>query len=636
MSDNYESANQADIPSDHAAEPQHPNFIPEDADPELLEAFMRESGELVAMTEETLLSPEKIPKDGEAVRTLVRAFHNIKGTSAFFEISIMMKLAHHAESFFRDIREPKQICESEYADPAIRCLRMFKKLFRNMRDAMDGQPFLRPEGYDELLEFLIRPEKTNPSDRFLKTRPSLTRSSRNADVKAGKTSPALPIRKKKSAEMPVNNWESLGQESGTDDYLIMKSQADSLLEAARGIRGQAHEENFSLSQNSESSVRVSVERLDRFIDMVGELVVSHSMLAEDEVVKGGHHRELMRKITHSGKIVHDLQHMSMSMRMVPLRATFQRMSRLVRDMARKLGKKIIFETEGDDTEIDRNMVEIVNDPLVHIIRNAVDHGIELPEIRRKKGKASYGTVKLSAFHSSGNVILKVRDDGLGLDRTAILSKAMERRLIRNTAEISDHEMQNLIFRPWFSTARKASEISVRGMGLDAVKKNIEALHGQMEVTSVSKKGSEFRIHLPLTLAIIDGMVVRVGAEKYVMPTMSVVRSVRPKPESLSSVAGKGEMLSFQGRFIPLFRVADIFGIRGAENDPLLAIVVIVEDKGQEAGLLVDELIGNQQIVTKTLGEFMRNISGISGSAIMPNGRVGLILDIGGLVSLAET
>jgi two-component system chemotaxis sensor kinase CheA len=379
---------------------------------------------------------------------------------------------------------------------------------------------------------------------------------------------------------------------------------------------------------------VSTQRLDRLIDMVGELVIAHSMVAQDQLVVNGNHHELVKKISHTSKIVRELQDISMSMRMVPLKATFNKMARLVRDLARKVGKNVHFITEGEDTEIDRNLVDIINDPLVHMVRNAVDHGIETPEVRKKQGKPEYGTVTLSAYHSAGNVVVEIKDDGKGLDRGMIVEKACEKGLIDEGSSLSDREVFNLIFEPGFSTAEIVTDVSGRGVGMDVVKKNIESLRGQAEIRSETGKGSVFKMSLPLTLAIIDGMVVRVGPETYVIPTVSIVRSIRPAPGDISTVHHQGRMLSLQGKLIPLFRLASLYQIEIAAQDQNQALVVVVEDEECQAGFLIDELIGRQQVVIKTLGETMRDIPGISGGAILPNGRVGLILDVGGLVKFA--
>ncbi|MGE5258447.1 MAG: chemotaxis protein CheA, partial [Hyphomicrobiales bacterium] len=322
------------------------------------------------------------------------------------------------------------------------------------------------------------------------------------------------------------------------------------------------------------------------------------------------------------------------MRMVPLKATFSKMARLARDVSRKLGKNVNFHTDGEDTEIDRNLVDIINDPLVHMVRNAVDHGIEMPEERRAAGKPEQGTVNIAAYHSAGSVVVEISDDGKGLDREVLLAKARERGLVGENADLSDREVFNLVFEPGFSTAAVVTDVSGRGVGMDVVKKNIEQLRGMVEIKSEKGIGSVFKMSLPLTLAIIDGMVIRVGCETYVIPTLSIIRSVKPTAENVFTVFRQGEMLRLQGDLIPLYRMARIFGINGAKVDLREAIVVVVEDEERQAGLVIDELVGRQQVVIKSLGQTMKNTPGISGGAIMPDGRVGLILDVAGLLRFA--
>jgi two-component system chemotaxis sensor kinase CheA len=312
------------------------------------------------------------------------------------------------------------------------------------------------------------------------------------------------------------------------------------------------------------------------------------------------------------------------------------MARLVRDLGKKANKPVEFVMAGEDTELDKTVVDRIGDPLVHMIRNAVDHGLEAdPEDRKRAGKPETGRVELRAYHKGGNIYIEVEDDGRGLDREAILAKARERGVVDDSDVLSDREIFNLIFEPGFSTAKKVTDVSGRGVGMDVVRRNIEALRGQVEIRSEPGKGSVFIIRLPLTLAIIDGMVIRVGLERYIIPTLSVVMSIRPDKKDLSTVLQRGEMLALQGSLIPLFRLGRLFSVDGAEQDPTKSLVIIVEDDGERTGLVTDELLGQQQIVIKTLGETMRGIPGVSGGAIMPDGQVGLILDVGGLVKLAN-
>ncbi len=623
------------------------DYMPENTDPELMGAFITESSDLLANAEEALLMLEKNPDDIDAVSIIFRAFHTVKGTSGFLGLSLISEIAHHAESLLSRVRDREIRYAENYPDLALRSVDILKELLRSSQNALEGKPFPKPPGYDELISLLTDPEKAGISGQQQKKIPEISQPKHQAtDMTEAKSDVSKeekkPVFSKKlgfsedEADLP-DEEEPPDTEASESEDIFAESKSDSVADIAQELRNQHRIE--SAKQLVESSIRVPIDRLDRFIDMVGELVVAHSMVAQDEVVSGGRQHELTKKVTHTGKIVRELQSMSMSMRMIPLKATFQKMARLVRDLSRRAGKNISFVTEGEDTEIDRNMVDYINDPLVHMVRNAVDHGIEPPEIRENLGKPVNGTVKISACHSAGNVVVEIKDDGKGLDREAILDKAVEKGFISESDVkekiINERDILNMIFKPGFSTAKIISDVSGRGVGMDVVKTNIEALRGQIEIQSRAGKGTAFKMSLPLTLAIIDGMVLRVGSEKYVMPTISIIRSVQPRHEDISSVLGKGEMLSLQGKLIPLFRLANLFHVKNAEQDPTKAIVMVVEDDTRQAGLVIDELIGTQQIVIKTLGEMMRNIPGISGSAIMPDGRVGLILDVGGLVRLAN-
>jgi two-component system chemotaxis sensor kinase CheA len=379
---------------------------------------------------------------------------------------------------------------------------------------------------------------------------------------------------------------------------------------------------------------VSTDRLDRLLDMVGELVISHSMVGQDEIVNDRRHHLLLRKVNDTGKIVRELQDLSMSMRMVPLRATFQKMARLVRDLSHKSGKPAELVTDGGDTEMDRNMVDMISDPLVHMIRNSIDHGLEPTEIREQNRKPKCGTVKLSAYQAGGSVVIEVADDGKGLDREKILRKGMDRGLVTSADGLSESEILGLIFEPGFSTADKITDVSGRGVGLDVVKRNIDALRGRIDISSRPGEGCTFVMRLPLTMAIIDGMVVKVGDRRYIVPALSIVRSLRPLASQVSTVLNRGEMLYLDENLMALFRLAELCETVGAETDPCKAIVLVVESEGRRAGLMVDEILGQQQAVIKPIGECFKNIRGISGGAIMPDGRVGLILDVGNVIAMA--
>jgi two-component system chemotaxis sensor kinase CheA len=291
----------------------------------------------------------------------------------------------------------------------------------------------------------------------------------------------------------------------------------------------------------------------------------------------GNHHELSRKISHAGKIVRELQDLSMGMRMIPLRGTFQKMARLVRDVAQKCGKQVEFITEGEDTEIDRNMVDLIADPLVHMVRNAVDHGIERPDKRESAGKSGAGKIRLAAYHAGGDVVVELSDDGAGLDRDVIVAKAIAKNLIETDKGLSESEIFNLIFAPGFSTAVEVTDVSGRGVGMDVVRRNIEAMRGRVTIASEKGKGSVFTVRLPLTLAITDGMLIRVGSERFIIPIVNIHLSFQPTPAMLSSVTGRGELVSLRGELMPVFRLHRLFKVSDAIEDPTNGLLMIVGD-----------------------------------------------------------
>jgi two-component system chemotaxis sensor kinase CheA len=340
-------------------------------------------------------------------------------------------------------------------------------------------------------------------------------------------------------------------------------------------------------------------------------------------------------VNHTDKIVRQVQDLSMSMRMVQLKATVRKIARLVRDLARRREIMVNFISIGEDTEIDRNMVDLINDPLIHLIRNAVDHGIEPPEERERNKKPRIGTVSLKAYHSGGSVVVEISDDGRGLDRDKIIKKAVEKGLIQSGQGLSDNEIISLIYHPGFSTADKVTDISGRGVGLDVVRKAVETLRGRIDVSSEVGKGCTFSVRLPLTMAITDGMLVKVGNQRYILPTISIDMSFRPNAEALSTVVGQGEVVIFKGKVLPVFRLHRLFNIKEAVEDPTRGLLIIIGEGSQRCALLVDELVGQQQVVAKSLGDGIGKVKGIASGAILGDGRVGLILDPQGIAALAR-
>ena len=385
------------------------------------------------------------------------------------------------------------------------------------------------------------------------------------------------------------------------------------------------------------TVKVNMARMDNLVNMVGELVIAQQMVVQDSRIQQLKEQQTQRNLAHVGKIIRDLQEVAMSLRMVTVKGTFQKMARLVRDLAAKSSKSIQFVTDGEETELDRNVVDEIQDPLVHMIRNSCDHGIETKEARRAVGKSETGTLILKAYHQGGSIVIEITDDGQGLDREKILKTAVKRGIIpgdRNPDEIPDQDVFNMIFAPGFSTAEKVTSISGRGVGMDVVRRNLESLHGKIEIQSEKGEGTTFLLRLPLTMAIIDGMIVRVGHHRYVIPTLAIEQSFRPTADQISTVAGRGEAATLHGAILPVYRLKRIFNLESGCDRFDQSLLIVLETNDSRCCLMVDEIIGQQQVVIKSLGQGVRKSQGVSGGAILGDGRVALILDIDGVVNQA--
>jgi len=386
-----------------------------------------------------------------------------------------------------------------------------------------------------------------------------------------------------------------------------------------------------------SSIRVDTGKIDSLINMVGELVITQSMLGmlgEDfSMDKLGRLREGLAQLERHTR---ELQESVMQIRMLPISFTFSRFPRLVHDLSQKLGKKIELRMSGESTEVDKTVIEKIGDPLVHLVRNSVDHGIESPEERVAAGKPETGVVHLSAEHRGGNIVIEIRDDGRGLARDKILQKGIERGLVRPEDNLSDQQIFELIFQPGFSTAEQVSDVSGRGVGMDVVRRNINELGGVIEIDSEQGKGSTITIRLPLTLAILDGQSIRIGSETYIVPLVSIIESIQVRPHMVRHVAGKGEAFRLRDEYLPIVRMHEIFGIPDARASRIEdGIVVVVEAGGRKCGLFVDDLLGQQQVVIKSLEANYGRVEGLSGATILGDGSVALILDIPGVMRLAN-
>ncbi len=387
-----------------------------------------------------------------------------------------------------------------------------------------------------------------------------------------------------------------------------------------------------------TSIRVNIDKVDDLINMVGELVITQSMLSQigdSEEFDSTALERLNDGLTQLEQHTRELQESVMRIRMMPISFAFQRFPRLVHDLSSQLDKKIELVLTGESTELDKTVMEKIGDPLVHLVRNSLDHGIEIPQVRLDNGKSETGTIELNAFHQGGNIVIEIKDDGAGLNHERILAKGIENGVIRKEDKLTPEQINDLIFAPGFSTAEVVSDVSGRGVGMDVVRRNIRALGGTVEVQSEAGVGSVFTIRLPLTLAILDGQLIRVGTETYIVPLISIIESLQVNPEMINSVTGAADVYKLRDDYIPVVRLYDIFGIQADTTDISEGLLVVVENEGKKIAICVDELLGQQQVVIKSLETNLKQIDGLSGATILGNGTVALILDINGVIRLYQ-
>jgi two-component system chemotaxis sensor kinase CheA len=386
------------------------------------------------------------------------------------------------------------------------------------------------------------------------------------------------------------------------------------------------------SGGESGSLRVATEKVDALINLVGELVITQSMLGRfAEKYEPQDIESLRRSLAQLTRNTRELQESVLQIRMLPIGFSFNRFPRLVHDLSRKLGKKVDLKLCGENTELDKTVLEKISDPLVHLVRNALDHGLESPEARLAAGKGDTGTLELNAFHEGGSIVIEVKDDGAGLNKDRILAKARERGLVDADALLSDENIYNLIFVAGFSTADTVSDVSGRGVGMDVVRRNINDLGGHVQILSVPGRGSTIRIRLPLTLAILEGQMLRVGKEIYVASLVSIIETVQSKREDISCVAGRTELFKHRSDYLPIIRLYDLFGIEPDSRDITDGLLVVLEADGRRVAMLVDELLAQQQVVIKSLETNFKQVPGLAGATIHGDGTVALILDVPGLV-----
>lgn len=413
-----------------------------------------------------------------------------------------------------------------------------------------------------------------------------------------------------------------------------KNELPEKIESQERIAAPARDKDHAKASES-TSIRVAIEKIDSLVNLVGELVITQSMLGQlgkdFDMGKLVRLQEGLAQLEHNTR---ELQENVMRIRMLPISFTFSRFPRMVRDLSRQLNKKVELKLSGEQTELDKTVMEKIGDPLVHLVRNALDHGLETPEERRAAGKPEIGTITLNAYHQSGNIMIEIRDDGRGLNREKIRAKAIASKLISEQDVLSDEQIQDLIFQPGFSTAEKVTDVSGRGVGMDVVRRNIQELNGGIEVKSVEGAGSTITIRLPLTLAILDGQLIQVGDQIFIVPLVSIVESLLPNLSLVNRVAGGCDVFRLRNEYIPIIRLTEIFDIQPRSNGLDKSLLVVVEVGSSKVALVVDELLGQQQVVIKSMETNYRKVEGISGATILGDGTVSLILDITDLIQMA--
>ena len=568
-----------------------------DENRELLTEFHAEAVDHLQQIEAALLELEHRPNNQEALSSIFRSFHTIKGNAGFLGLGPMQSLAHEVESLLDLARNGRLVLSSPIITEILAS-----------RDALQAHT----------QQVAVELEKGQLPDRVVPVSHLILAVKRLAAGGSPESRPAAAF-----TSQPVKIDEAAAT------ALVPAAVPEPMPQAAaRAAVPESH------AAGASQTVRVNTEKLDSLMDVVGELVIVQSQLIESTRGVGDGGSPLQRNVAQLSRITKELQHTAMALRMIPIKPTFQKMERLARDLARDFGKKVAFSTSGDETELDRTVVEQIGDPLVHMVRNALDHGLEPGADRVAHGKPEEGTLHLSAYHQGSNLVIELQDNGRGIDPEKILAKAKRQGLVPENALPDRNEIFNLIFLPGFSTAEKVTDLSGRGVGMDVVRRNIEKLRGKIEISSEVGIGSTFKIKLPLTMAIIDGLVVRVGEDRFILPATSVQRALKPSKEHVSTIHGQGEVLDVRGHLMPIHRLHRRLGIPADAQQPWDGIVVIVEHSGKVSALLVDEMVSKQEVVIKNLGACMQGLPGIAGGAILGDGNIALILDPGTLLQAA--
>lgn len=649
------------------------------------QTFFDEADELLADMEQHLLNLDLEAPDSEQLNAIFRAAHSIKGGAGTFGFSILQETTHLMENLLDEARrgemqlntdiinlflETKDIMQEQLdaykssQEPDAESFDYICKALRQLALDAKGDVPAAPAKLtvvendepatsavnDGKLRIVISGLKDSERDLLLEELSNLATLS---DIEKAASSVTATLETTASADditavlcfviepeqiefVPLTASVAVVEvvEESVPAVVATKSEAVAeIVPAATKLAPRADRDNKPARASESTSIRVAVEKVDQLINLVGELVITQSMLAQrSNELDPVNHGELITSMGQLQRNARDLQESVMSIRMMPMEYVFSRFPRLVRDLAGKLGKQVELTLQGSSTELDKSLIERIIDPLTHLVRNSLDHGIESPEKRLAAGKSEVGNLTLSAEHQGGNICIEVMDDGAGLNRERILAKALSQGMPVSES-MSDDEVGMLIFAPGFSTAEQVTDVSGRGVGMDVVKRNIQEMGGHVEIQSKANVGTTIRILLPLTLAILDGMSVKVANEVFILPLNAVMESLQPKDDDLHPLAGGERVLEVRGEYLPLVELWKLFDVEGAKTEATQGIVVILQSAGRRYALLVDQLIGQHQVVVKNLESNYRKVPGISAATILGDGSVALIVDVSALQNL---
>ena len=660
------------------------------------QTFFEESFEGLDIMENELLNLDVGNADSEVINTIFRSAHSIKGGSGTFGFTAVAEFTHVAETLLDEMRDGVRQVTQESVDILLKSVDVMRDMLTALKDGgdMDAENIATVQ---KQLEELLGTEGTSntsapesgsnnensgvdgwlisfrPHIEMLRTGNDPVRMmyalTELGDIETKADLSALPAFADLNPEDSFLGWEitlkgDVNKDDITEVFDWVEDECDLEITPLSSSSAQEIESTptdapattdtptpaasptkqaGSKKSTESASIRVGIDKVDEIINLVGELVITQSMLGQiggeignDEGHNSSRMEKLLEGLAQLERNTREIQESVMRIRMLPISFVFSRVPRLVHDLSGKLDKKVELVTTGENTELDKTVMEKIGDPMVHLVRNALDHGIEPPEARKQEGKPETGTLTLNAYHKGGSIVIEISDDGAGINKERVLNKARANGLVGENETLTDDAINDLIFHPGLSTAESLSDVSGRGVGMDVVRKNIKSLGGSVRVDSVEGKGTIFTIQLPLTLAILDGQLVRVGSETFIIPLVSIIESIQVKSDNLNGIAGKADLYKLREEYIPVIRAHHVFGMEDDNVSLNDRLMVVVEGDGHKAGIIVDDLLAQQQVVIKSLETNYERVDGLSGATILGDGTVALILDIAGVIEMFKT